>query len=133
MAKNAQTDLLIMCPHCGTKFSPERALEHDLRLHLEKEFETKLTESSKTLEQRIKKQEEEKFKTRLKALEEDRLEKAERLQELDEKSIAMEEQEQKLKTREAKMELELRKRVLASEKLIQERAEKKASDKARLD
>jgi hypothetical protein len=133
MAKNPQSKLTITCPDCGHTFSAETALETDLRLHLEKEFETKLTESSKSLEQRIRKQEEEKFKSRLKALEEDRLEKTERLQELEEKSVAMEEQEQKLKAREAKMELELRKRVLASEKVIQEKAEKKASEKAKLD
>ena len=133
MAKNAQTDLMIKCPHCGTKFSPESAIEHDLRLHLQKEFEEKLTESSKTLEQRIKKQEAEKFKTRLAALEKDDLEKSERLQELEERSVAIEEQKQKLKTREDQLELELRKKLLAKEKVMCEEAEKNAAKKAQLD
>ena len=133
MAKIPQSKLTITCPDCGHTFSAEMALEHELRGHLEKEFETKLSESSKTLEQRIKKQEEEKFKTRLKALEEDRLEKTERLQELEEKSVAMEEQEQKLKAREDHMELELRKKLLAKEKVMREEAEKKAAKKAQLD
>ena len=109
MATNIKSALKIKCPHCGNKFSPEAALEHDVRLHLEKEFEKKFEETSKTLEQSIKRREQEKFKTQLTALEEDRLEKAALLQELQEKSIAVDERERQLREKESQIELELRK------------------------
>jgi hypothetical protein len=41
------TSLLVKCPHCGNKFSPEEAMGHDLRVQLEQEFEQKLLENSR--------------------------------------------------------------------------------------
>lgn len=42
----------VKCPHCGNKFSPEVALEHELRSRLEKEFEGKLEERAIAFEER---------------------------------------------------------------------------------
>jgi hypothetical protein len=36
----------VKCPHCGNRFSPEVALEHDIRIQLEREFEGKVNEQS---------------------------------------------------------------------------------------
>ena len=43
------TALLVKCPHCGNKFSPEEAIHHDLRVQLEKEFDLKLQANAKSL------------------------------------------------------------------------------------
>jgi hypothetical protein len=128
-----KTNLQIKCPHCGNKFSPEAALEHDVRLHLENEFEKKLEENAKTVEQRTKKIEEEKYLLKIKALESDRKDKVARLLKLEEQSLIFEERERKLGDRENQIELELRKRLLDREKLLTIEADRRASEKAQLE
>jgi hypothetical protein len=123
----------IKCPHCGNKFSPEAALEHDVRAHLEKEYDKKLEENSRLIEQRTKKAEEERYLLKIKALEADRTHKAARLMDLEKKSLSFEEWEEKLKAREDEIELELRKRLLEREKLLKAEAERSASERAQLD
>ncbi|MEX2235393.1 MAG: DUF2130 domain-containing protein [Cyclobacteriaceae bacterium] len=127
------TTLQIKCPHCGNKFSPEAALEHDVRQHLEKEYDKKLEENSRIVEQRIKKSEGEKYLLKIKSLESDREAKTARLLELEEKSLTFQEREQKLRDRENQMEIELRKRLLEREKLLGVEADRRASEKAKLD
>lgn len=104
-----------------------------MRLHLEQEFEKKLADNSKTLEQRIRKSEEQKYLSKIKAIEADRAEKAGRLLELEEKALSLEERERSAKDREEKVELELRKRLLEREKMLVRNAERKASEKANLE
>ncbi len=125
--------IAIKCPHCGNKFSPEAALEHDVRLHLEKEFEEKLQENVRLVEQRARKAEEERFRHKINVLESDQKLKASRLRELEEKSLTVQELEQRLTQREKQMELELRKRLLDREKLLKEEAERTATEKAQLE
>lgn len=127
---STKNDLQIKCPHCGSKFSPEVALEHDLRLHLEKEFENKLEERARAVEQHIKKLEADKYQAKIKAIEADREEKAARLLALEEKSVDYEERERQVREREEHLELELRKRLLDREKLLREEADRKATEKA---
>lgn len=127
---STKNDLQIKCPHCGSKFSPEVALEHDLRLHLEKEFENKLEERARAVEQHIKKLEADKYQAKIKAMEADRAEKAARLLALEEKSVDYEERERQVREREEHLELELRKRLLDREKLLREEADRKATEKA---
>lgn len=91
--------LSIKCPHCGNKFSPEAALEHDVRLHVEKEFEKKMEARSKVIEERTRKAEEEKYQARIKSLEAERKDKTTRLLELEKRSVLFEEREQQLKGR----------------------------------
>jgi hypothetical protein len=133
MGDTTKTNVKIKCPHCGNKFSPEAALEHDVRLHLEKEFEKKLEENARIIEQRTKKSEEERYLLKIRALETDRTQKAARLADLENKSLIFEEREQQLKAREDHMELELRKRLLEREKLLKAEAERSATEKAQLD
>jgi hypothetical protein len=42
----------VKCPHCGNKFSPEVALEHELRIRLEKEYGDKLEERAIAFDER---------------------------------------------------------------------------------
>ncbi|HKZ37782.1 MAG TPA: hypothetical protein VJ184_09040, partial [Chryseolinea sp.] len=70
--------LLVKCPHCGNKFSPEEAIEHDLRAQFEKEFEQKLQANTRSLALKIQQEEQAKFKSQLQRLEEDRKAKASR-------------------------------------------------------
>jgi hypothetical protein len=133
MGEIRNADLKIKCPHCGNKFSPEAALGHDIRLHIEKEYEKKLEANSKMIEERTRKLEEKKYAAKITALEKDRHDKATRLSELEEKSVQYEEREQQLTQRESQLEVELRKRLLVREKLLREHAEKDAHAKAQLD
>lgn len=132
MKNVAENHLQIKCPQCGNRFSPEAALEHDVRMHVEKEYEKKMEEKSKVLELSIKKQEEERYQARLKALEADRTDKTNRLRKLEERSVAVEEREQQLRDKEDRIELELRKRLLDRERVLREDAEANAHEKARV-
>lgn len=124
--------LYVKCPHCGNKFSPEEAIQHDLRAQLEKEFEQKLDERSKLLSEQIRKQEDEKFQAQLRRLEEDRKLKALRLKQLEDNAFRIEEREQRIKEREERVDHEMKKKLLEREKIIKEQAERTAMDKALL-
>jgi len=133
MSTASATTLQIKCPHCGNRFSQEAALEHDVRLSLEKEFQKKLEENARTVEQRTRKLEEERFQSRIKTLESDRQEKTSRLKELEEKSLVYDERMQLLQEREEQIDFELRKRLLDREKLLREEVERTATQKAQID
>lgn len=125
--------LQIKCPHCGNKFEPTAALEHDIKHQVERELRKKFDVDMKNQESLMRKQMEEKYSSRLKTLDADRLEKTARLKELEERSLAIEEKERIIQQKEQSMELEMRKRLLASQKEIQLQAEKNATAKARLE
>jgi len=127
------TALLVKCPHCGNKFSPEEAIQHDLRAQLEKEFELKFIENSNVLAEKIRNQENEKFQSRLLKLEEDRKEKVLRLKQLEDKALSVDEREQQLKEREERIDHEMKRKLLEREKVIKEQADKSALDKALLE
>ena len=125
--------LLVKCPHCGNKFSPEEAIQHDLRAKFEREFEQKLLANTKSLASKIQQEEEAKYKVQLQRLEDDRKIKSLRLKELEDQSITLQEREQKLMDREERMEHEMKKRLLEREKIIKEHADKNALEKALLE
>ena len=124
--------LLVKCPHCGNKFSPEDAIQHDLRAQLEKEFALKLNENSKILAEQIRRQEDEKFRTQLQRLEEDRKVKSLRLKQLEDNAFLVEEREQQIREREERLDHEMKKKLLEREKIIKEQADKTAMEKALL-
>lgn len=124
---------MVKCPHCGNKFSPEEAIQHDLRERLEREFDLKLQANTKALISKIQQEEQSKFKLQVQRLEQDRKAKESRLKQLEDQSIALQEHEQKLRDREDRMEHEMKKRLLEREKLIKEHAEKNALEKAMLE
>jgi hypothetical protein len=125
--------LLVKCPHCGNKFSPEEAIQHDLRAKFEREFEQKLLANTKSLASKIHQEEEAKYKVQLQRLEEDRKIKSLRLKEFEEQSITLQEREQQLMDREERIEHEMKKRLLEREKIIKEHADKNALEKALLE
>jgi hypothetical protein len=125
--------LLVKCPHCGNKFSPEDAIQHDLRAKFEKEFEQKLMANTKSMASKIQQEEQAKYKVQLQRLEEDRQLKAVRLKELEDQSITLQQRERKLMDREERIEHEMKKRLLDREKIIKEHAEKNALEKALLE
>jgi hypothetical protein len=124
------TSLLVKCPHCGNKFSPEEALGHDLRVQLEQEFELKLQENSRMLEQRIRKEEEQKLQSRFRLVEEDRNAKSKRVQELEGTALRVQQLEQYIREQKDRTELEMKRRLFEREKLIRDEAEKNAREKA---
>jgi hypothetical protein len=127
------TALLVKCPHCGNKFSPEEAIGHDIRLQVEKEFEQKMTENSRRLEERIRKQELEKYTSQIRLLEDDRKAKAYRLRELENASLNLQQREHQIKEREERAEIEMKRRLLEREKLLREQLERTAREKVMLE
>lgn len=125
--------LLVKCPHCGNKFSPEDAIQHDLRSQLEKEFEQRLAENSKLLMEQVRNQESERYQSKIQRLEEDRKTKALRLKQLEDNAFSVEEREQLIKEREERADHEMKKKLLEREKIIKAQAEKTAMDKALLE
>jgi hypothetical protein len=127
------TSLLVKCPHCGNKFSPEDAIGHDLRVEMEKEFQHKMTETSRKIEERVRKQETERVAGHIRILEDDRKAKLIRLRELENNALTLQQRERQVKEKEEGIELEMKKRLLDREKMIHEQAEKKAREKAHLE
>ena len=125
--------LMVKCPHCGNRFTPEDAIAHDIRLQLEKEFNQRLSENARLLETNIRKQESEKYKVQLHHLEEDRKTKVVRLRELENMALSLELREKQVDEKAERMELELKKRLMDREKIIREHAEKTALEKAMLE
>ena len=121
------------CPHCGNKFSPEEAIQHDLRDQLEKEFEQRLLDNARMLTDKIRNEEKERFQGQLQCLEEDRKAKSVKLKELEDKALSVVEREKQLSDREERSELEMKKRLLEREKVLKEQLEKNAMDKALLE
>lgn len=124
---------LVKCPHCGNKFSPEEAIGHDIRLQMEKEFERQIEENAKRVEERIRKQEQEKYASHIRALEDDRKQKTNRLRQLEYDSVTLAQREQQLREKEERSELDMKKKLLEREKIIREQLEKTALEKARLE
>lgn len=124
--------VLVKCPHCGNKFNPEDAINHDLRLRLEEEYERKLLHQSQAIEERVRQQANEKYQLRLKMLEEDRQAKVSRLQELEKLALTFEQRERQIREKEETLEVEMKKKMLALEQRIREDVEKKAFQKAEL-
>jgi hypothetical protein len=124
------TSLMVKCPHCGGRFNPEEAIGHDIKIKLEKEFERQLAETTRSLEDRIRKQEGDKFSAQLRSLQEEAKSKAMRLKTLEEESVKLQQREYDLRHREETIEIEMKKRLLDREKLICEQADKRALDKA---
>lgn len=124
------TSILVRCPHCGEKFTPEDAIGHDIRVRMEKDFERQMAERARIIEERIRKEEGERFSLQVKVLQEETRSKTARLKTLEEESIRLRQQEHALRQREETIELEMKKRLLEREKLICEQADKRALDKA---
>ena len=126
------TSLLVKCPHCGNKFSPEEAIQHDLKAQLEKEFEQRLRDNERVLTDKVRTEEQEKFQGQLQRLEEDRKMKSLKLKEFEDNALSVAERERQLQEREERSELEMKKRLLERESVLKEKLEKNALDKALL-
>ena len=126
------TSLLVKCPHCGNKFSPEEAIQHDLKAQLEKEFEQRLRDNERVLTDKVRTEEQEKFQGQLQRLEEDRKMKSLKLKEFEDKALSVAERERQLQEREERSELEMKRRLLERESVLKEKLEKNALDKALL-
>src|SRR5688572_10247462 len=101
------TSLIVKCPHCGNKFSPEEALGHDIRQQMEKEFDRKLSQHSRMIEEKVKKQELEKYGHQIRLLEDERKAKALRVRELETAAVMLEQRELQLRERQEKADIEL--------------------------
>jgi hypothetical protein len=124
--------IFVKCPHCGNKFSPDEAIQHDVREQLEKEYTARMGKQTRVIEQRIRKEENERFHSQMARLEADRREKVQKLKKFEEEAIGMAEREQQLKDREDSVEHELKRKLLDREKLIREQADKVAMERATL-
>lgn len=126
------TALLVKCPHCGNKFTPEDAIGHDIRQQMEKKFERKFELQTKNVTESVRKQEADRYRLQLQMLEEDRKSKLARLKELETRALSVEQRELQIRTREEEIETEMKRRLLDREKLIREEAERNAVKKAEL-
>lgn len=127
------TALQVKCPHCGNKFNPEDSIGHDLRVQLEYEFEKKMSENAKRIEDRVRRQENDRFSTQLKLVEEDRKAKAQRLLELENSVIAIRKRERELTDREERIETEMKRRLLDREKLLKDELEHNLREKLQVE
>ena len=125
--------LMVKCPNCGNRFTPEDAIAHDMRLQLEKEFSQRMRENARMVENSIRKQENEKYQSRLQLLEAEGKARTVRLHELENIAITVQQRERNLEEKEQRLELEMKKRLMERERIIREHAEKTALEKALLE
>src|SRR5688572_7621416 len=92
--------LQILCPECGHQFSPEKALEGHLKQHFEKEYADKLAVKVKEAADRAMISTQEEFKAKFEALQAEAQQKAQKLKELEGKSVALAQKERELSERE---------------------------------
>lgn len=124
--------ILVKCPHCGTRFSPEEAIGHDLRVQLEKEFSKQLEENSRKTGEKVRREEQDRYAEQLSRLKEEVELRAKKLKAAESESIRLQELERNIREKEERFELDMKKRLLEREKLIREEAERVAIEKALL-
>lgn len=134
----------VKCPHCGNKFSPEVALEHELRSRLEKEFVEKqqeraiaFEERERLLDQREEKQELEmrrRLLEREKAMKEDAERKAKEKAQLDilEKQMELDRERERIGILYKKHLNEGIEKARNEERMKMAEVQKKLDDQARL-
>ncbi|HZY82786.1 MAG TPA: DUF2130 domain-containing protein [Cyclobacteriaceae bacterium] len=134
----------VKCPHCGNKFSPEVALEHDIRVQLEKEFASKMHEQHIAFEERERtlRQREEKadIEMRRRLLEREKLlkEEAERTArekasvELREKQLELDREKERLNILHKKHVTDSVEKARIEERMKLAEAQKKLDDQAKL-
>jgi hypothetical protein len=127
------TALQVKCPHCGNKFNPEESIGHDVRVQLEYEFEKKMSENSKRIEDRVRKQESERFTAQMKMIEDDRKAKGARLRELEGAALTLQQKERELVEREQRQEIEMKRRLLDREKHLKDELEVNVREKLKLE
>lgn len=125
--------LHVKCPHCGNKFNPEESIGHDLRVQLEYEFEKKMIENAKRIEDRVRKQEADRFSAQMKMIDDDRKAKANRLRELESAALTLQQKERELLEREQRQEIEMKRRLLDREKLLKDELEVNMREKLKLE
>lgn len=123
----------VVCPHCGNKFNPDERLRHDLRLQLEHEFERKMMETTKRIEERTKKQEAEKYAAQMRLMDDDRRAKANRLRELENAALTIQQKERELADREERYEVEMKRRLIERETLLKNQLESNLREKLQLE
>ena len=82
-----KNNLKITCPECGHKFSPEAAIEGHLRAHLEKEYNEKLANSTKSIEEKAKASAKVEYQTKMELMEKEVTQKSRKLHELEKQSL----------------------------------------------
>jgi hypothetical protein len=127
------TKLMVKCPHCAGKFSPEEAIGHDIRVELERQFEKNLAERSRLLEGKIKREEGERYQLQVQALQQEAQVKGQRLKTLEEETLKLRQREREISDREEGIEIEMKKRLFDRERIIREQADKSALEKALLE
>lgn len=124
--------LHIKCPHCGHRFVPEHAFEHEMREKLDREYKQKLLSSEQALTERIRREEAERFTLKVKVLEEEKIARQRKMNSLEEQVILLSQRENDLKAREEKMEMEMKKRLLERQEILKKELEVTAMQKAEL-
>lgn len=125
--------LEITCPHCGSNFSPEKAIEGHLRAHLEKEYADKLALNLKLIEDKAKEVTKAEFSAKLEALENDARTKGQKIKDLEKQSLVLSQKEKELVDREENLELEMKRQLMNLEESVKATAEKKAMAKAEVE
>lgn len=128
----ADAALLVKCPHCGNKFNPEDALSHQIREQFEKEFDAKLATNAKVMAESIRKEELAKYRMQLKALEDEKRSRDVQLSKLQAMTVEMSRKELEMKAREENLEIEMKRRLVETEKQIKQQVETTAMQKAEL-
>jgi hypothetical protein len=125
--------LIIACPQCKHTFSPEAAMENDLRVKMNKEFEEKLISERLTLRKSLQEETEQEYRHKLTALESQANERNQKLVALEKQELEWKQKERSLKDREEQMELTLKRKMMEQEQSIRADAEKRAKDRAAIE
>lgn len=133
----------IMCPSCGHEFEPNDAIRDEVQKELrsqmadwkkkkEEEFRKRENELSGQIEEQTRKQVVNDFEVRMRFLENEKLEKENRLKESQRKELEFLQQIQELQTKEQNIELEMQKRLLEQRNNLAEQIRKEENERMSL-
>jgi len=129
-------DQVIVCPHCHKKIPLTDAITQQLRAELEKDFTAQYEEREKvlrdTLVKEAKRKAKEEITVELKGLQEQIVEKDEKLVEMQKAELALRKRERKLEDEKKTMELEVARKLDEERDKIRQQAVTDAEEKSKL-
>lgn len=129
----------IKCPNCGTDVELDKAFSHELEEKLQKEYDVRLSENVKRIEQErekvieeARKKAGEELQKELKMLRDEAKEKQEKLEKLEKQEIELRKLKNDLEDKARQMELEVQRQLDEERKKIREKTEMEILEQQRL-
>jgi hypothetical protein len=130
--KGSMADKFILCPQCGTRIEVTEAFSQQVEEKLRDEFNQRYKQEKEKLKMTLKKQAEDEFLVRLRDMEQELNQKAERLKEAQVKELQFLARQRELEEREHAFKLEMERRLADERASIRSEVLAKTAEEHRL-